>query len=78
MEVREHNDGIIFMRKVIDGAADRSYGIHVARLAGIPDDVIFRAKEVLKELEEEGNIFTKNIWHRKRDTTQNNFQITFL
>jgi len=50
--VREYNDQIIFLRKIERGGADQSYGIQVARLAGIPDRVIRRAKEILKNLEE--------------------------
>jgi DNA mismatch repair protein MutS len=49
--VREWNDQIIFLRKIQAGAADKSYGIQVARLAGLPDDVINRAKEILANLE---------------------------
>jgi len=49
--VKEWNDEIIFVRQVIPGAADRSYGIQVARLAGIPDEVISRAKDILDGLE---------------------------
>jgi DNA mismatch repair protein MutS len=49
--VREWNDQIIFLRKIQAGAADKSYGIQVARLAGLPDDVIERAKEILANLE---------------------------
>jgi DNA mismatch repair protein MutS len=49
--VREWNDGIVFLRKVVEGAADQSYGIHVARLAGIPGAVLDRAREVLENLE---------------------------
>ncbi|MDR1891113.1 MAG: DNA mismatch repair protein MutS [Puniceicoccales bacterium] len=78
MEVKEWNDEIIFMRKVLDGAADKSYGIHVARLAGIPSGVISRAKDVLKELEEEGNVFLKNIWHKKSNTFREDSQITLF
>ena len=51
--VREWNDKVIFLRKVIPGATDRSYGIHVAQLAGLPDEVIERAREILEELEKE-------------------------
>jgi DNA mismatch repair protein MutS len=51
--VREWNDEILFVRQVIRGAADRSYGIQVARLAGIPKTVIDRAKEILTYLEQE-------------------------
>ena len=49
--VKEWNDEIIFLRKVLEGAADKSYGIHVARLAGIPKPVLQRAREVLNNLE---------------------------
>ena len=49
--VKEYNDEIIFLRQVIEGAADRSYGIQVARLAGLPNTVIDRAKTILNQLE---------------------------
>jgi len=49
--VKEWNDDIVFMRRVVPGAADRSYGIQVARLAGLPLSVIDRAKTILAKLE---------------------------
>jgi DNA mismatch repair protein MutS len=49
--VREYNDNIKFLRKIVEGSADRSYGIQVARLAGLPKNVLNRAKEVLTNLE---------------------------
>jgi len=49
--VKEWNDQILFLRKIVPGAASRSYGIQVARLAGLPDSVIDRAKQVLLNLE---------------------------
>jgi DNA mismatch repair protein MutS len=52
MKVKEWNDTIIFLHEVTPGAADRSYGIHVAKLAGLPEAVVRRAEEVLKALEE--------------------------
>ncbi len=52
--VREQGDDIIFLRKIVPGGADRSYGIQVARLAGVPQPVIDRAKEIALELEKEG------------------------
>jgi len=52
ISVKESGDDIIFLRKIIRGGANRSYGIQVAKLAGIPNDVIIRSKEILKELEE--------------------------
>ncbi len=51
--VRTRGDDIIFLRKIIPGGADRSYGIEVARLAGLPEGVIGRAKTILRELEEQ-------------------------
>ncbi len=51
--VREWQDEVIFLHKIVDGAADKSYGIHVARLAGVPREVIERSKEILAQLEEE-------------------------
>jgi DNA mismatch repair protein MutS len=49
--VKEWNDDIVFLRRVVPGAADRSYGIQVARLAGLPPSVIERAKGILSRLE---------------------------
>ncbi|WP_313580517.1 DNA mismatch repair protein MutS [Lacrimispora sp.] len=48
--VKEQGDDIVFLRKIIKGGADKSYGIQVAKLAGVPDTVIARAKELLEEL----------------------------
>ena len=49
--VREWGDQVVFLHKIVEGAADKSYGIHVARLAGIPKPVIDRAKQILAQLE---------------------------
>jgi DNA mismatch repair protein MutS len=51
--VRTRGDEIIFLRKIIPGGADRSYGIEVAQLAGLPQKVVDRAREILRELEAE-------------------------
>lgn len=51
MKIKEFNDEVVFLHEVIDGAADRSYGIHVAKLAGLPNVVIKRAEQVLSSLE---------------------------
>ncbi len=48
--VKEKGDDIVFLRKIVKGGADKSYGIQVARLAGVPDPVIRRAKELVEEL----------------------------
>jgi len=59
--VREWRDSIVFLRKIVEGGTDKSYGIHVARLAGVPREVLERAKQILVNLEEseltpEGNV----------------------
>ena len=51
MAVREWQDRIVFLRRVVAGSADKSYGLHVARLAGLPSEVVERAGEVLRNLE---------------------------
>ena len=51
MAVREWNDDIIFLRQIIAGPADKSYGIAVAKLAGLPETILKRAKGILTELE---------------------------
>ena len=53
--VREWNDEIVFLHRIVEGAADRSYGIQVARLAGLPAGIIDRAKEILGRLEAGGS-----------------------
>jgi DNA mismatch repair protein MutS len=52
VQVREHGDSVVFLRRIAAGTADKSYGIHVARLAGMPGEVIERSKEILTNLEE--------------------------
>jgi DNA mismatch repair protein MutS len=54
--VKEWGDGVVFLHRIAEGPADRSYGIHVARLAGLPESVLARAREVLEELESERTV----------------------
>ncbi len=54
--VKERGQDVVFLHRIAEGAADRSYGIHVARLAGLPMEVIERAREVLEELESERTV----------------------
>ena len=54
--VKARGEEIIFLRKIVPGGADRSYGIEVARLAGLPEKVVQRAKAILKELEAENGV----------------------
>lgn len=52
ISVKEHGEDIIFLRKIVRGGADKSYGIQVAKLAGLPDEVVDKSKEILLKLEE--------------------------
>jgi DNA mismatch repair protein MutS len=52
ISVKEHGEDIIFLRKIIRGGADQSYGIQVAKLSGLPEEVVLKSKEILKKLEE--------------------------
>jgi len=64
VEVREYNDKVIFLRKITEGTADHSYGIQVAQMAGLPESVTQRAKEILKTFED------KEYRRRHRDDIQ--------
>ena len=57
--VKEQGDDIVFLRKIVKGGADKSYGIQVAKLAGLPQDVIERANEILSELLDEHDLAGK-------------------
>ena len=64
--VREWNDQIIFLRKIVPGGADKSYGIQVARLAGLPKEILDRAKEILSHLEKPNGITAPSAKPHKR------------
>ena len=73
--VREWNDQIVFLRKIVEGGTDKSYGIQVARLAGVPKCVVERAKQILGNLEEseltpEGNVRAPAKQRVERDKLQ--------
>ena len=73
--VREWNDEIVFLRKIVEGGTDKSYGIQVARLAGVPITVVERAKDILRNLEEselspEGKAKSKPRHKAERKTLQ--------
>jgi DNA mismatch repair protein MutS len=72
--VKERGQDVVFLHRIAEGAADRSYGIHVARLAGLPAAVIERAREVLEELERERTVEQLETHAKgrrpKRDDTQ--------
>ena len=59
--VKEKGEDIIFLRKIVKGGTDESYGIHVARLAGVPKEVLKNAREILKGLERKSILGEKNI-----------------
>jgi DNA mismatch repair protein MutS len=61
IRVKETSEGILFLRKVVRGGSDRSYGIHVATLAGIPKEVTQRATQILQILEKENAQATRMI-----------------
>ncbi len=82
--VHESEDQIVFLRKIVRGSTDKSYGIHVARLAGIPHPVLGRAKELLLHLEENANRKSafepskpKSI-KKNKPTSANQLQMTFF
>ena len=64
--VREWNDQVVFLRKIVEGGTDKSYGIQVARLAGVPKPVIERAKIILRNLEESELTPDGNVRHPSR------------
>lgn len=61
IEVKEDKDEIVFLRKIVCGGADKSYGIEVARVAGLPKEVLIRSRQILKILEEQREIVNKKI-----------------
>ena len=78
--VREWQDDVVFLHKIIDGPADKSYGIHVARLAGVPREVLERAKQVLAQLEQEhlDDRGGSKLAHRRRATRVGDLQLTLF
>lgn len=73
ISVKENGDDIIFLRKIIKAGADKSYGIQVAKLAGVPQMVIERAKEILEELSEADIAqHSKKIVPKKMENKENN------
>lgn len=75
MAVKEWNDEIIFLREVIPGAADKSYGIHVARLAGLPKFVLERSREILSELESEGNTLNSTLNKKRKKSSDSQIEL---
>ncbi|MBD1399166.1 DNA mismatch repair protein MutS [Pelovirga terrestris] len=76
--VKEWNDQIIFLRKIVAGSASRSYGIQVGRLAGLPEAVIQRAKSILKDLESGERDHRGNHCSKKIRENQASFQLSLF
>lgn len=60
IEIEEDNDEIIFLRKIVRGKTDKSYGIEVAKLSGLPDEIIFRANAILQSIDTDKSYNNKN------------------
>ena len=74
--VKERGDDVIFLRKIVEGHADESYGIYVAKLAGVPNSVVNRAKKILNKLEED--TVTKKAKANTTKVIDNNNQINMF
>ena len=73
--VKEKGEDVIFLRKIIRGGADESYGVHVAKLAGIPNNVTTRANEILKTLKENNFSNKSEKEPKKAYAMQNQFDL---
>ncbi len=74
--VKKDGDDIVFLRKIVDGSSDDSYGIEVAKLAGVHENIISRAKSILQELEHEDiSINKQNIYENENNTNENIIKI---
>ncbi len=74
--IKETDDKIIFLRKIAEGSVDRSYGIQVANLAGLPDEVVVRAKEILRQLDDSD--INKPFAKKKKDRIDDTFQVSMF
>ena len=73
ISVKKRGDDITFLRRIVRGGADGSYGIEVAKLAGVPNAVVNRAKDILKELEEKGAVTVIRTVEKSDDDMQISF-----
>ena len=76
VSVKELEDSIIFLRKLVAGGSNHSFGIHVAKLAGMPNVVIRKANKILKQLEE--SHANKNVEDTLKDVQNNDMQMSFF
>ena len=73
--VKEKGEDVIFLRKIVRGGTDESYGIHVARLAGVPKDVTTRANEILKNIEKKNILNAKNLEKEDKKKVEGQFDL---
>jgi len=66
--VKEWNDEVVFLHKIVPGGSDDSYGIYVAKLAGIPEEIVKRAEVILSRLELDNNLQEKSAASLPKDT----------
>jgi DNA mismatch repair protein MutS len=78
MTIQEARKEIVFLRQVKPGAADKSYGIEVARLAGMPQEVLLRANEILERLERKEIDLTGRARRRSADEVIDEMQRTLF
>lgn len=76
--MKERGDDIVFLRKIVKGGADKSYGIQVAKLAGVPDTVIDRAKELVEELVSADITATVKILPQKTENQRRSRRYTMM
>lgn len=76
VSIQENKGNIIFLRKLISGGSEHSFGIHVAKIAGMPSKVVHRASEILKTLEESRS--TKGNGKKLKQITEENLQLSFF
>ena len=76
--VKEWGDEIVFLHRIEDGGTDKSYGLHVGRLAGLPGAVLARAKVILDKLEEEGEHVKESLEEAKDDNGKEKKQLTLF
>ena len=76
--VKEWQDDVVFLHKIVAGAADKSYGIHVARLAGVPSEVNRRARSILQQLESESGGTRQVVEISERPSNGRGIQLTLF
>ncbi len=76
--IKESGDKITFLRKIVEGSVDKSYGIQVANLAGLPEEVINRAKEIIMQLEESDINKKPFSFNKKRERVTDRFQLSMF